>query len=72
MKLSQLTRSSWGVSSRRSVLRLIIEIERLPQMGERTTEFGAKQMADAQGSVRDQLGVAVISAFGKPDNSSAS
>ena len=54
-----------GRQLRGSVLSLIIEVERLPQMVERTTEFGAKQMADAQGPVRDQLGVAVISVFGK-------
>jgi hypothetical protein len=34
-------------------------------MVECMTEFGAKQMTDAQALVRDQLGVAVISAFGK-------
>ena len=34
-------------------------------MVKRTTEFGAKQKADAQAPVRYQLGVAVISAFGK-------
>ena len=34
-------------------------------MVKRTAEFGAKQKADAQAPVRYQLGVAVISAFGK-------
>jgi hypothetical protein len=38
------------------VLSLIIEVERLPQMVERTTEFGAKHKADAQAPVRDQHG----------------
>ena len=54
-----------GRQLRRSVLSLIIEGERLPQMVERTTELGAKQLAEAQALVRNQLGVAVIPAFGK-------
>ena len=43
----------------------IIEVERLLEMVERTAEIAAKQIAEAKALVRDQLGVAVISAFGK-------
>jgi hypothetical protein len=44
-----------GSQLRRSVLSLIIEDERLPEMVKRTVDFGAKQKADAQAPVRYQL-----------------
>ena len=49
----------------RSVLGLVIEIERLSQMAKRTAEFATKHKADAQVPVRRQLGLAVVSAFRK-------
>jgi hypothetical protein len=50
---------------RRPVPGLVVEIERPSQVAKCTVELGTKQKADAHVPVRDQLGLAIISAFRK-------